>query len=262
VENSGRLSTAGLADALEASRARPSPDLAALVVPDLFAFAPELALERREAESTSGLWLRDEDGIVFGHAELARLQLPDEASLAKDAGGTVALIAGAPEAALAEATRTLLDTGRVTALSASLSTAIDADYALIPDALAGERDGAKIPTAAELIERASKTGVEVHRPGCVMVDDTRGAPRVALELLALSRRAKAQGKLDEDAPIGLVLYPRSLGVRATLTRKIAELFSGRLALYLLSSREDPLAGGRSKRPMAQNAPGISRRFRA
>lgn len=262
LENVDRLGTQGLAEALRETRQRPSPDLAALVVADLFAVAPELLPERRAAEATAGLSLSDEGAVAFGFADLARLALPDEHTVTKDSTGTLALIAGAPDLALVEALGVLLDTGRVRGLSVVLSAPLEGELPVVPDAIASDRDGARLDSAGALADRAGQLGATVSRPGCVPVDDARAIPRVAMELVGLTRRARVQGRLESDAPLGLIFFPRGAAAEGTLGRRLAELQSGRLALYLLSSRDDTSGQPRPKRPASQNAPGISRRFRA
>jgi hypothetical protein len=263
LENEEQLSTPGLADALRESSDRASVDLASLVVPDLFASAPELLLERREAEVTAGLFLADDADVVSGFAELSRLAQPDETAIARESSGTLAVLASPSEPLLVEAAGELIDSGRVSAISIVLAASIDAPGIIVFDALANEHDGTAIARANELAERATKLSIELHRPGCLTVDDERGAPALAFDLVARTRRARALGRLSEEVPVYPVLYPTARGgAFQSLTQKLRELEAGRVALSLLSSQEDPPTVARTRRGTLQNAPGLPRRFRA
>lgn len=263
LENEALLTTPGLSEALRAAQERASVDLAALVVPDLFLHAPDLVRERREAEATAGLYLADDDDVIFGFAELSKLALPDEVAVSKEASGTVAILASSSEPLLIEAAHELIDSGRVQAISLVLAASLDAPGIIIADAIATERDGVAIARVNELVDRAQKLSVEVHRPGCLVVDDERGAPALAFELIARTRRARALGRLSEEVPIFPLLYPVSRGEAfQPLSVKIRELDAGRVAVSLLSSQEDPPVVAKVRRGAVQNAPGVSRRFRA
>ncbi|MCK6547857.1 hypothetical protein L6R52_18540, partial [Myxococcota bacterium] len=257
------VSTPGLVDALSELRA-PSADLAALVVPDLFAFAPGLVDERRRAKRAAGLDLDDDAGVIVGWAELSRLGAADEQALGADPSGTLVILAAAGEDLLVEAARGLLSTGRVIGMAMVLKAGLDVDLPVAADGLASDDDGAALTQSSELADRASRIGIDLLRPGTLAIDDDRGAPRVALELVALTRRAKVLGRLPDDAPLGLLFHPRGDTPRSTsLPARAAELCAAKVALGFLSqNREDTSAKGRVRRPASQNAPGISRRFRA
>lgn len=263
LENEALLTTRGLAEALRESNPRATSDLASLVIPDLFARSPELLEERREAEATAGLFLADDEEVVFGFADLARLAQPDEHAIGREASGTLAVLASSSEPVLVEAASELIDSGRVSAISIVLGAAIDSPGIIVFDALASSEDGTSIPRAAELAERAQKLAVDVHRPGCLNVDDDRGAPQVAFDLVARTRRARALGRLPDEVPVYPVLYPSTrAGAFQSLPQKLRELEAGRVALSLLSSQEDPPTVARTRRGTLQNAPGLPRRFRA
>lgn len=263
LENEDLLTTPGLGEALRGAGERASVDLAAIVVPDLFAHSPELLRERREAEATAGLHLADDAEVTFGFADLSKLVLPDESAVARDASGLIAVLASTSEPLLVEAANELIDSGRVHAISFVLAASIDAPGVLIADSLATEKDGVAIVRAQELADRAQRLGVEVHRSGCLIVDDERGAPALAFELIARTRRARALGRLPDEIPVFPILYPIVRGEAfQPLSVKMREIDAGRVAISLLSSQEDPPAVARVRRGVVQNAPGVSRRFRA
>jgi hypothetical protein len=263
LENMSSLRTAGLADALAEGLERPSTDLAALVVQDLVTIAPDLVDERRRAEQTAGLHLWDDEGIVLGFADLGRLALPDEAAIAKNASGILAIVAGGADEILLEATRVLLESGRVTALSCVLSSALDVSVPILPDALLTLSDGIPVGAAADLADRANRLAIGVRRIGSIAVDESQGAPVLAAEILGQARRAQARGRLPREAPAFPVLYARPKpGAVAPLEVRLTEVAAGRLALAFLSSQEDPSPSMSGIRPMSQNAAGVSRRFRA
>jgi hypothetical protein len=263
LENASSLRTTGLAEALAEGPDRLSTDLAALVVPDLFAAAPELLDERRRAEETAGLHLWDAEGSIAGFADLARLSLPDETAVARGASGTIALLASQSEDVVLQATAALLESGRVIALGVVLGSAIDARDPIVPDALATDADGIWVQPAQEIAERAQKSSIRANRIGAVRVDDRQGAPALAAELMGLARRAQVLGRVHRDAPTFPILYGRTKdGAVPPLEVRIGEVEAGRLALAFLSSTEDPPSASAGVRAMSQNAPGVSRRFRA
>jgi hypothetical protein len=263
LENADRLSTRGLAEALEEHRDHPNVDLAALVVPDLMAGAPDLLSERRSQEQEAGLFLEDEEGIAHGWAELGRLALPDDLAVAKDASGLVAVLCGGSDVALQEAARIVLDSGRVSAMTLIARCGIVAGEPIVPDSLSLDRDGIAIPIAQEVVERAQKLGLAVHRGGCLAVDDAGGAPSAVSDLLGEARRAQVLGRFPEEGPAFVVLYPRPKpGISADLGIRLSAMEAGRIALSFLSSLEDSHGAPRPKKAMLQNAPGVSRRFRA
>jgi hypothetical protein len=134
---------------------------------------------------------------------------------------------------------------------------------IVPDALATEEDGARLAFAGELAERAARIGVEVHRPGCVRVDPASGSHALAFQLVGETRRAKAVGRISEEAPTLVVLYPTSVSRSSPqLSARIAEIEASRIVLSLMLVQEEPQPSRGSRRVMPQNAPGISRRFRA
>lgn len=263
LENPARISTSGLVEALGAVRA-PSADLAALVVPDLFAHAPQLVAERRRAERAAGLDLVDDVGAIAGWAELSRLAAPDAQALGPDPSGTLVVLAAAGEDLLVEAARGLLSTGRVIGLAMVLRCGLDVEHPVVADGLASDDDGAALTQSGDVADRAARIGIELLRPGTLGIDDDRGAPRVALELVALARRAKVLGRLPDDAPVAILFHPRGDRPRqTTLSARQAELSAAKVALGVLSQdREDTSVKGRVRRPASQNAPGVSRRFRA
>lgn len=260
LENAAALRTEGLADALQTSAGDPKADLAALVARDLFAAAPDLLSERREAELSAGLHLWDEDDTAYGWAELSRLALPDDVAVHKGASGTLAVIAGGADEILREGIRVLLEAGRVSGAAFVLGTGIDAGEAILADALVDDDDAMRVASSSDLAERAARVGLAVHRLGAIPVDLQLGAPPLLAELLGLVRRAGVNGRLPEDAPTYAVLYPRPRKV-APLGVRLAEIDAGRLALSALSAYEDRYLP-RARRLPSQNAPSISRRFRA
>jgi hypothetical protein len=263
LENEELLRTPGLAEALRSAGDRPTVDLASLVIPDLFDHQPELLAERREAEATQGLFLADEEDVIFGWADLSRLAQPDEASIARESMSTVVLLVSPSEPLLVEAANELLDTGRIIAASFVFAAPVEVPGVIVVDSLATDRDGFANSRANDLAERAMKLGVDLHRPGCLFIDDDRGAPFVTFELLARARRARALGRFPDEAPVFPVFYPVRRGETVQpLGLKIREIDAGRVALSLLSSQEDPPVVARVRKGPAQNAPGVSRRFRA
>jgi hypothetical protein len=263
LENRERLKTDGLVEALEGNREQPNVDLAAIVIPDLLAMAPDLLHERRSQEEEAGLFVEDEAGMVHGWADFARLAAPDDLAVGKDASGLVAVLSGTSDEALQEATRCLLDSGRVAALSAVMASSVEGGEPLVPEALASDHDGIRIPLAEDVVERSVKLGLSVHRGSCLPIDDASGAPLITADLLGEVRRARVLGRFGEDAPAFVVLYPRPSATRSPdLTHRLGEVEAGRIALSYLSSPDDPHAAARPKRVLSQNGPGLSRRFRA
>jgi hypothetical protein len=139
----------------------------------------------------------------------------------------------------------------------------------VPEALVDEKDGIRISFAPEVVDHAARCGVNLYRPGPMMVGEARGAPPLAMALLGQVRRAKALGRVPDEAPAFTVFYdsgggtglptrgevPRSEEVKV----RLQELEAGRWALSALLNPDHPRGGGRR---MLQNTPQASRRFRA
>lgn len=263
LENAASLSIPDLEPALAEHADPPHPDLAALVVSDLFRAAPDLLEERRAAERAAGLHVTDGDGLVTAWTDVSRLSRPDDLAVPRGATGTLAVLVGPADEALLEAAGALLETGRVESLSVALAAGIDLHEPIIPDALVTESDGIRVGRGAEVTDWAAQNRLSVHRTGALLVDDVRGAPSIAAELLMRSRRTFVVGRSGEAASGPLVLYPSAKhGNHSSLERALAEVEAVRIALSAHFVGDDPLFGRRQRQVLSQNAPGLSRRFRA
>ena len=262
-ENPGALRTDGLLEAIRAAPEAPDADHGALVAEDLFRLASDLLEERRGAESSQGLFLRDELGTTAGWAEVARLAAPDGIAVPRPGDGIVAVLAGGAPELLRAAFRGLVASGRVTGVLSVLGAAVDASAPVVPEAVVTESDGFELRGAAELWDRAQRIGIGAQRAGCLEVGAIHGAPRLAAELLGVVRRARVQGTLGRDVPAYVVLFPRAEGARRPgLTLRKVELAAGRLGLATLLVGESQNRTGGQKTQAVPGGSRITRRFRA
>jgi hypothetical protein len=260
IENPARIRTFGLVDALRAQKGSADPDLAALVVPDLMAVAPELLAERRSNEATQGLFLDDGRGTLVGYAELGRLDGPDRSVVAADASGTL-VVAVARRSEIVEAILDrVLETRRVSGVANVGSADVRSDV-VIARTMASDDDGFLLGGADTLIAKAAELGVAAH------VTERLARPPDAL--LRISRRvrlARVRGELDDPnggaRPVLTVLYPRlPEGVSPTIRGRSAALVAARLVLAALLD-PPPESGGDPKIPTSATKASVPRRFRA
>jgi hypothetical protein len=255
LENPERLRTEGLAELVSRRRSEPDASLAAVVAEDLFAAHPELVPERRENEGTAGLWLADHAGASWGWAELGQLDAADREVVPVAAQGSVVLLAGGPDAALAAAHRVLLDSGRVTGVALALSGQGLPGPVVAPVALYDDDDAFLLRGGDDLAGWAGLLGIELLRPGPLRIDAEAGASPLAARLLRTERRAVVMGTIPRDGPRIHVLSARSrLGPRADPSVRLAPHFAARLALAALLDR----GPGPSEAPSKSSG---SRRFR-
>ncbi len=260
-ENPGAVAP-GVAEAL-LDAGTPDLDDLALVIPDLFRVAPELLEERRAAEASQGLFLTDEAGGAFGHAELSRLAAPDERALARAREGALLVLAGGPEAFRLAAARHALESGRVVGVLAVLGAALDAGGPVVADGLLEDEDGIELGGAELLLEHAERLGIAAQRAGPLEVETEVGAPVLAARLFGAVRRARLLGRLPADAPALLVLHPTRADTSPP-ARWVgrAELDAARLGLATLlgAPREGPPADRKSA--AFTGASRVTRRLRA
>ena len=258
LENSDRLRTFGLLQALQDREEAPDGDLAALVVPDLFRSMPGLLEERRSNEATQGLHLEDRQGTIFGWADVGRLAAPDRRAVPEGTEGTLAILCrGAPETMVA-ASRCLVSSGRVAGIAHLLHADVRADV-VVASTIATHDDGFQLAAAPLLIERANELDLPVHA-----VDTFEDPPDLLVKLLRVVRRARVRNELADSAMIFSLMTPRLPdGATPTLKGRLAALSAARLALATMtstpSSRDRTLA---SKSSTSGQKPSFQRRFRA
>jgi hypothetical protein len=258
LENSDRLRTFGLVEALEAKEEAPDVDLAALVVPDLFHATPDLLEERRTNEATQGLELEDRNGTIFGWADLGRLAAPDRAALPEGINGTLAIVCGGAPEALIAASRTLIASGRVAGLAQVLMAEVRADI-VVAQMLATADDGFQLAGAPLLIDKANELGIAVHP-----VDTLEDPPDLLVKLLRVVRRARVRNELSDSAMIFTLMTPNlPESATPTLKGRLAALHAARLVLATMtsapSSRDRTLV---AKSATPGQKPSFQRRFRA
>lgn len=261
IENPTRLSTFGLAEALIEGERAPEPDLAALVVDDLFRAAPDLLDERRSNEAVQGLHLEQDRSTLYGLAALPRLAAPDRLSVPADATGTLGLVCSSSPEVLAGALPPLLETRRVAGLSNVFAAGVQRDV-VVPGRVSTVDDGFRLAGAPRLWERAAEIGIEVH-PADRIDDGPRGVPDVLIRLLRGTRRARVIGALSDGAPVFSVLSARIFGgVTPTIRGRMSGLLASRLALSALLTAPSRDHTRSPKTLKSKGKKSFPRRFRA
>ena len=230
LENSGRVTTPGLIEALRSDGSRAPRDLAALVISDLFRMEPSLLEERRINEETQGLFLTDSEGAIFGVAEIERLADPDPV-LPRKGGRTLAVIAGGGPTFRATAAGRLLESGRVDRTAVVHAVDMDSDRVVVPRSILTPEDGVRLPESGALEDVAKKLGTEVSWVEPLEITGPRASVSPLALILGAHRRAWAADRLDPDAPCFVVLYGACASDRRIhLSRAQARLNAARLAL--------------------------------
>ncbi len=257
VQNSDRLTTPGLTDALHASSDAPHPDLASLVALDLVPSRPGLLEERRASERTAGLHVTDQPGVVSAWAGLGAMS-GAEAFLSNREGTLVMISSPMPEVWV-EAAKVLLGSGRVEGVATVLAAPWDVDQPVVPHVLLGGADGFRLRGAEGVGAEAKRLDMAVQEVPCMEISHASEA-RHALEVARAAQRAQVMGDFGNEQPAFLVLYPRGRSAsRPGLATRLCELDAARLALSSLCRQEAPRA---PSPPSDVRSSGFRRRFRA
>ena len=227
IENAEKLNVPFLLEALQDTANAPDPDLASLVA-EIVEELPDIRDERRWAEESQGLTLRDVQGMTAGFAELSQLAAPD-ACLANASGG-LAFLFGPDPYALESALDVLLEAGRVQMLG--LVGAVDAvgSRPYLPRALTTRFDGYALPGVERLLQRVQQLNFEVHE---VEVVEMGVFPTVGWlpSTLGRVRRQMVRDKSFGSMDVFVALYPaESPQTASQLAQRRAALDAGRITL--------------------------------
>ena len=257
-QNAADLTTSGLAAALAEPRAAPDLDLAALVVPDLFAVHPDLLPERRDAERSAGLKLYDDGATAWGWADLSTLDGADPSVLPDEPAGTFVVIAGGAHETLGRAVADLLAAREITGIACVFGTVAPTADVVVPRAIITDDDGFALARGPRMADRAAAMGIACESLAAARADGLLGAPTILVEILRRVRRSRVLGRGIDASQAVVVLHaaPGSATAPALETRR-SRLDAARLALASVCDARVPDAGG----PARSGKPPKSVRFR-
>lgn len=246
-ENESRLSVEGLFHELDQAAHRNSLEMATLVLPDLLDFDEELLIEKRKGESQAGLHFVCDDALKIGWASPDKLEGGDDFvfpnSASAEAKSLLLIISASSIESLCAASRAVLDSGRVQAVSAVFAL----EGAHLPaltssSCLFGLDTAVRLEHQDKLLAKAKELGIEIEvQSGLDLTTGPRFNP-CALQLAQLIYRQKQRqrigdrpGKITEH----FLFYRQNTdSEKCALNFGLGRLHAHRLALATLLAKDD------------------------